>query len=137
MALIIVTPSRAESEWLPHIGDYDTFVLRYSVVDSKHRGRPDEESFTQQQSVQVKVSRTTQRAWGLIKPDPDLDKVVFQFALDLIARRAQAGALAGDDSVELSNDAPAKCPYDPSKIQLMFDTPIEYEVSKPFGFKLP
>ena len=137
MATLIVTPLRSESEWLPHIGDYDSFVFKYSIIDAKHRGKPNEETFARQQSVKIKVSRTTQTAWKLAKPNLDLDKVVFQFALDIIARKAQAGTLAEEELIDLSNEAPAKCPYDPSKIHLAFDTPLELQISKPLGFRLP
>jgi hypothetical protein len=46
-----VTLSRADSEWLPRIGDGDAYVFRYAIVESEHLGKPEEKSHTQEQSV--------------------------------------------------------------------------------------
>jgi len=129
MASKIVTFSRTDSEWLPHIGDYDTYIFRYTVVESELMGKPE--------SVKVKISRSTQTAWGFMRPDSNLDKVMFQFALDLVARKVQDSTLRTDEEVVLFNDAPQKCPYDPEKIQFKFGVPLEFQVVRPFGFKLP
>jgi len=133
----IVTFSRADSEWLPHIGDSDTYIFRYTIVESEHKGKPEEKSYTQEQSVKVRISRTTQKTWGLMKPFPNLNKVMFQYALDLVARKVQDGTLKTDEEVVLCNDAPLKCPYDPEKIQFKFGIPLEFQVIRPLGFKLP
>jgi hypothetical protein len=85
----------------------------------------------------VKISRSTQKSWKLTKPDPNLDKVMFQYALDLIADKVQNGTLQADEEIILFNGAPAKCPYDPKKIQVKFDVPLEFQVNRPLGFKLP
>ncbi len=49
----IVTFSRADSEWLLHIGDSGTYIFEYTVVESEHKGKPEEKSYTQEQSVKV------------------------------------------------------------------------------------
>lgn len=137
MASKIVTFSRTDSEWLPHIGDYDTYIFRYTVVESELMGKPEKKSEIQEQSVKVKISRSTQTAWGVMRPDPNLDKVMFQFALDLVARKVQDSTLRTEEEVVLFNDAPQKCTYDPEKIQFKFGVPLEFQVVRPFGFKLP
>jgi len=137
MASKIVTFSSANSEWLPKRGDSDTYIFRYTIVDSEHKGGPEEKSYTQEQSVKVKISRTTQNAWGFINPNPNLDKVMFQYALDQVKRKVQDGTLNKDEEVVLFDDAPQKCPYDPAKIQFKFGISLEFQVIRPFGFKLP
>ena len=137
MASKIVTFSRADSEWLPHIGDSDTCIFRYTIVEGEAKGKPEDKSYTQEQSVKVKISRSTQNAWGLIKPDPNLDKVMFQYALDLVTRKIQDGNLKTDEEVVLFDEAPQKCPFDPEKIQFKFSVPLEFQVIRQLGFKLP
>ena len=133
----IVTFSRADSEWLPHIGDRGTYIFKYTIVESEHKGKPEEKSYAQEQSVKVKISGTTQTTWGLMKPDPNLDKVMFQYALDLVACKVQDGTLKTDEEVVLFNVTSLKCPYDPVKIQFKFGIPLEFQVIRPLGFQLP
>jgi hypothetical protein len=132
-----VTFSRTDSEWLPHIGDSDIYIFKYTIVEGEHKGKPEEKSYSQEQSVKVKISRSTQKSWGLMKPDPNLDKVIFQYALDLVARKVQDGTLKTDEDVVLFDDAPQKCPYNSEKIQFKFGVPLEIQVIRPLGFKLP
>lgn len=136
MASKIVTFSHSGSEWLPHIGDFDTYIFRYTIIESDHLGKPDEETFIQEQYVKVKISRNTQIGWNLIKPDPNLDKVMFQYALDLVSRKVQDGTLKTEEEVVLFHDAPKKCPYEPGKIQLKFGVRLEFQVIRSLGFKL-
>lgn len=130
----IVTFLRSDSEWLPHIGDYDTYNFRYTIIDGGQNERPEVKLNIQEQSVKVKISRSTQKQWGLIKPDPNLDKIMFQYAIDMVSQKIQNDTLRKDEEVVLYQNAPRECPYDPEMIQIKFDTALEFQVIRPFGF---
>jgi hypothetical protein len=67
-------------------------------------------------------------------PNPNLDKVMFQYAIDRVRRKVQDGTLMTDERIDLLDKAPPKCPYDPGRIQVKFDLALEFQVVRPFGF---
>jgi len=75
--------------------------------------------------------------WEFVEPGPNLGKVLHQFALDLIREKVRDGTLAKNEEITLKDNAPEKCPYVPEKIHIKFDEPIELQVNRPLGFKLP
>jgi len=132
-----ITFLSSETKWLAKKGDSDTLIFKYVIADSNLKGDLDNNLHTQKQCVKIKISGTTMANWEFVEPGSNLGKVLHQFALDLIREKVRDGTLAKNEELILSNNAPEKCPYVPEKIHIKFDEPIELQVNRPLGFKLP
>lgn len=100
---------------LPKTIDAVEYQFPFTVVDSSLIGSPEEESETKQHSVTVGITGVLDACWRLSQPD--LVKVLFEYAKRHIAEKLKDGTLSDKEELWLlTSSHPSKCPFDPSMI---------------------
>lgn len=123
-----ITIQFANDEWLPRTRDGIDYLLRYSFVDSEFVGKPDESFLTTQAHIVIGISGTLNSMWGL--SENNLRKVLFEYGKRHVETMISEGTLANQTELQLTTfSAPAQCPFDPDRIDLSFDSPLEYSFS--------
>lgn len=103
------------------------YLFYYIFLPTEFIGTPEQESKTQNGSVLVSISYTLLSIWEL--EGENLRKVLFEYAKRHIIKKAEENALGGDSNLDLtSNVYPRECPYNPQRIVIEFNHPINIAV---------
>jgi len=104
------------------------YLVHYSYVPSQFVGTPEESAETNQGFVHLKFSRSLAAVWQY--SEGELLKVFYEYAKRRIIAKAEEGDLGGSSKLELLTEtAPPRRPFDPSRITVEF--------GKPFIVRLP
>ncbi len=123
-----ITIRFTNDEWLPRTRDGIDYLLRFSFADSEFVGKPDEPFLTTQAHIVIGISGTLNSMWGL--SENNLRKVLFEYGKRHVETMISEGTLANQTELQLTTfGAPAQCPFDPDRIDLFFDSPLEYSFS--------
>jgi hypothetical protein len=121
-------------EWFSTLGDYDKFLIEYTIVDAQFVDEADEAEHTKRQSVNVKISRSLKNSWGLEKTK--LERVLLEYVYRHIKDKIQDNSLSEKEEITLfTYTAPPQCPYDPDKITIIFGKRYEIYDNRPIGFR--
>lgn len=97
------------------------YQLHYSYNTVSLEVQAEELAETEHGIVKVGISDVLCHIWQITADD--LKKVLYEYARQHVVKLAEEGRLGGTSTLELkSGTAPTKCPFDPSRITLAFDT---------------
>lgn len=115
---------------------FDGTVLRFTVVilDKSHLGTPREISEAKPVRIRVEISDSRSSSWNL--QGEDLEKVLFQFAKEELARVLSVGNVPSTDLAVIINTSTntGACPFEVEKIQEPNDALVEIQANRRIGF---
>lgn len=126
-----VTVTFTRDQWLPITRDGLDYELHYDFVPSRFIGKPDEACETKSGLVHVGISGTLCAMWKFDRDSHhgSLRLVLFEYAQRHVRAKAEEGALGGRSEIQLTSyTAPSSCPFDPTRIRLIFNEPVEFRV---------
>lgn len=125
-------------EWLPHMGDYDKLLVRFSISDDEQKDVAGKIVSEQQYIVTVKLTRSLLAFW--VKKNPELsdrsniEKILLQYATEKIRESVKSGGNILSEEELLLDTYANFTPPNPATIQVSFGRPEEIEVERKFGF---
>jgi hypothetical protein len=124
-----VTVTLTGDRVLPDTRDGIDYELYYNFVATRLAGEPDEAQRTGRGSVSVGISRTLSSMWDL--RGEALRRVLYEYAKRHVEAKAEEDALGGSSEIQLtSGTAPESCPFDPARVRLVFNQPLEFQVPR-------
>lgn len=116
-----------KDEFLPVTRMGLDYQIYYNYVLTKYVDEPEQEHQTKQAGLHIGISSSLIAIWGY--NGEDLRKILYEHAKRYLRQKAEEKTIGVDSGIELTTyNSPNTCPFNPARINLLFNTPFEIEV---------